>query len=202
MQESYAIDIDINGRDNAIGYTFGVAYQTQTWRFGLSGNIAPTLNIVGPTRLTFYCPPESDPMARENAEDLGLCDQKYTGQGQQSLPLPHRFQIAAHHQQSERRAVWLAVGTVRWERYQDFELILSDFTDDPEAKSFIEKPRPWARNLGPSYWFQLGTDHQMAKWMSHFRIGLTAQAFQKNNEPQQQRQSIKRQVVFPTLAPA
>ena len=33
--------------------------------------------------------------------------------------------------------------------------------------------------LGPSYWFQLGTDHQMAKWMSHFQIGLDSPSVPK-----------------------
>lgn len=179
MQEAYAIDIEIDGQDHGVGFGFGLAYQSETWRFGLAGNLAPTLNMSGQTVLTFYCPPESDPMAKENAQDLGLCNQNYTGQGRHLLPLPHRFHVAAHHQKSERQTLWLAIGTVRWERYQDFELILSDFTEDPESQSFIEKPRPWARNLNPSYWIQLGTDHQFSNWISHFRIGMDSPSVPK-----------------------
>ena len=95
MQESYAIDIDINGRDNAIGYTFGVAYQTQTWRFGLSGNIAPTLNIVGPTRLlTFLLSTEEAIQWPERMQrTLGRSVIKYAGQGQQTLPYPIVFRL-------------------------------------------------------------------------------------------------------------
>jgi hypothetical protein len=178
MNPNYSTQINIDGKANGWGVNAGIQRQHGKLNYGISGNYSPTLTFMGPGTLNFGCPPEEDFIARENAQDLGLCDSTLKGDSQHELPLPHRAQIFLNHQLSSRSLLRTAFGTVRWNRYTDFDLILENTTDSEEVRSFVEKSRPWARSLSPSYWITIDYLFKYNQNDFYIRAGVDTPAVQ------------------------
>jgi long-chain fatty acid transport protein len=150
-----------NLSDNKVTFNVGIQAQVHDRvKLSLAYTHGTRVANRGDAKVYMGCPPQEDVLGRFGSELFGLCDTELEAAGRVSYNLPGRLNGSIVVRPMDKLRMELMGGWVNWQRYQEFELEISEVgtrneLQNEEAAGLLNQVREQARDSHDAFWVGL-----------------------------------------------